>query len=88
MAVKYQVDGDIFREITEKWPFAYVSEHLIRARKYGTDQAGNQIEYFQLSDGRVFERAVTRSQVRAATSEPKTRPVFQRQVSQPVTQPR
>ena len=44
MAIKYQVDGDIFREITEKWPFAYVSEHLIRARGYSMDWTGNQIE--------------------------------------------
>ncbi len=88
MAVKYQVDGDIFREITEKWPFAYVTEHLIRARKFETDASGNQVEYFQLGDGRIFQRAVPRSQARAAIFEPKTRPVFQRQVSQPVTQPR
>lgn len=87
MAVKYQVDGDIFREITEKWPFAYVSEHLIRARKFETDQYGNQVEYLQLGDGRIFERAVPKPQ-RAAVSEPKTRPVFQRQVTQPITQPR
>jgi hypothetical protein len=88
MAVKYQVDGDIFREITEKWPFAYVSEHLIRAREFSTDQTGNQIEYLQLSDGRIFERAVPRLQARPATNEPKTLPVFQRQAPQPITQPR
>ena len=29
MPKKYEVDGNVFREITEKWPFAYVSEFLI-----------------------------------------------------------
>ena len=58
MAIKYQVDGDIFREITEKWLFAYVKEYRIKARVFETDQAGNMVENFQLNDGRVFTRQV------------------------------
>lgn len=58
MTVKYQVDGDIFREITEKWPFAYVREFLIRSRRLSTDRAGNKIESFQISDGRIFTRRI------------------------------
>jgi len=58
MTVKYQVDGDVFREITEKWPFAYVSEFLIRSRRLFTDRSGNKIESFQISDGRIFTRRV------------------------------
>jgi hypothetical protein len=57
MPIKYQVNGDIFLEITEKWPFAYVKECLIRAREYRMDSAGNKKEYLQLSDGRVFARS-------------------------------
>ncbi len=83
MAIKYQVDGDIFREITEKWPFAYVDEHLIRARGYSMDWTGNQVESFQLDDGRLFERVISRRGVRAATDEPTTIPVFAQSVSQP-----
>lgn len=59
MSVKYQVDGDIFQEIAEKWPYAYVREFLIIKRAYGIDQAGNSIEYFQLNDGRIFCRPVS-----------------------------
>ena len=59
MSVKYQVDGDNFQEITEKWLFAYVREFLITKRAYETDQAGNLIEYFQLNDGRIFSRPVS-----------------------------
>lgn len=58
MAVKYQVDGNIFREITPNWLCASVSEFFIKARRIATDQTGNTIEYFQLNDGRVFERQV------------------------------
>ncbi|MBI5839347.1 MAG: hypothetical protein HZB19_04530 [Chloroflexi bacterium] len=62
MPKKYEVDGNIFREITEKWPFAYVSEFLIKARALETDQAGNKVELMQLNDGRVFSRAVPEQQ--------------------------
>ena len=58
MAVKYQVDGNIFREITEKWLFAYVKEYRIKARVFETDQAGNMVENFQLNDGRFFTRTI------------------------------
>lgn len=58
MAVRYQVDGDIFREITPNWLCASINEFLIKARQVATDQTGNTIEYFQLNDGRVFTRPV------------------------------
>jgi len=58
MAVKYQVDGKIFREITTNWLCASINEFLIKARQFGADQTGNTIEYFQLNDGRVFTRPV------------------------------
>jgi hypothetical protein len=63
MPTKYQINGDIFLEITEKWPFAYVKECLIRARELRMDKAGNRKEYLQLSDGRVFARTVAGLQV-------------------------
>lgn len=66
MSVKYQVDGDIFREITEKWLSAYVKEYRIRARVFETDQAGNIIENFQLNDGRVFTRQIPVSRASSA----------------------
>ena len=58
MAVQYQVDGNIFREITTNWLCAYANEFLIKAHQIDTDQAGNTVEYLQLSDGRVFTRLV------------------------------
>ena len=58
MAVQYQVDGNIFREISANWLCAYVSEFLIKARKLDTDQAGNTVEHLQLNDGRIFTRLV------------------------------
>ena len=61
MAVKYQVDGNIFREITTNWLCASINEFLIKARKFGADPAGNTIEYFQLNDGRVFTRSIPNS---------------------------
>jgi len=61
MPVKYQVDGDIFREITKKWLFAYVDEFRIVARVRETDHVGNLIEKFQLNDGRVFSRRIQTS---------------------------
>ena len=59
MAVKYEVDGDIFREVNVKFLVAYVSEYLITARAIQTDAAGNKRELFQLNDGRWFSRAIT-----------------------------
>jgi hypothetical protein len=58
MAVQYQIDGDIFREINTHWLYALVSESLIKAHQVDADQTGNSIEYFQLDDGRVFSREV------------------------------
>jgi len=58
MSVKYQIDGDIFQEITVKWLFAYVREFRIQKHAYETDQTGNLIEYFQLNDGRIFSKLV------------------------------
>jgi hypothetical protein len=69
MAVQYQVDGNIFSEITTNWLCAHVREFLIKARQLGTDQAGNAVEYFQLNDGRVFTRLVPGPQ---ATNIPQT----------------
>jgi len=58
MAVKYQVDGNVFLEIKTNWLCAFVNEFLIQARQLDTDQAGNTIEYLQLNDSRVFTRQV------------------------------
>jgi hypothetical protein len=59
MAIKYEVDGDIFREINEKFLVAYVNEYLIKARVLQTDAAGNKVEFFQLNDGRCFSRTIS-----------------------------
>jgi hypothetical protein len=61
MAVKYQVDGNVFLEIKTNWLCASVNEFLIQARQLDTDQAGNTIEYFQLNDSRVFTRQIPSS---------------------------
>lgn len=61
MTVKYEVDGDIFREIDGNWLCAEVKEFVIKARKTETDQAGNVSEYFQLNDGRIFTRQIPAS---------------------------
>ncbi len=74
MTVQYQVDGNIFREITSNWLCAYVNESLIKARQLDTDQAGNTVENFQLSDGRVFTRLISASQ---ATAPRKSKPRLQ-----------
>ena len=58
MSIKYQLDGDIFREITTNWLCANVKEYLVKARVVETDHAGNIIENFQLNDGRVFTRQI------------------------------
>jgi hypothetical protein len=58
MSVKYQVDGDIFREITTNWICASINEFFIKIRKTELDQDGAVIEFLQLNDGRVFSRPV------------------------------
>ena len=59
MSVKYEVDGNIFREMNGNWLAVRVKEYLIVARKVEKDQAGNVSEYFQLNDGRVFTRLIS-----------------------------
>jgi hypothetical protein len=59
MAIKYEIDGDIFREIDVKFLVAYVNEYLITARTIQTDASGNKVEFFQLNDGRWFSRTIT-----------------------------
>ncbi|MFZ5912523.1 MAG: hypothetical protein ACOYYU_21165 [Chloroflexota bacterium] len=73
MKVRYQVDGDIFREISTNWLCAYVNEYLIKARRFATDQAGNPVEHFQLNDGRVFTRLVSEPQAVTTSSNPPLR---------------
>jgi len=58
MSIKYEVVGDIFREMSGNWLYVRVKEYLITARKTETDQDGNISEYFQLEDGRVFTREI------------------------------
>lgn len=58
MTVNYQVDGDIFREITTNWLCASINEFLIKMRKTELDQDGAVIEFLQLNDGRIFSRPV------------------------------
>jgi hypothetical protein len=58
MSVKYEVDGDIFREMSGNWLYVRVKEYLITARKIETDQDGSTSEYFLLNDGRVFTRKI------------------------------
>jgi hypothetical protein len=82
MGMKYEVDGNIFREINEKWPFAYVSEFLIKARAIQTDEAGNRIEVFQLNDGRCFSRLAPVQQKRFIFSESNTQPRMTRATSE------
>jgi hypothetical protein len=55
MAVQYEIDGDIFREMTINWLCACTKEFLIKARQFDTNQA---VEYVQLNDGRVFTRMI------------------------------
>jgi hypothetical protein len=62
MAVQYEIDGDIFREITVNWLCAYIKEFLIKARQFDTNQAGEAVEYVQLNDGRVFTRMISDAQ--------------------------
>ena len=93
MSIKYQVDGNIFREITEKWPFANVSEYLIKARGIETDSAGNEIENYLLNDGRMFSKVLTVQKVSNVMGESKSHLQPARRVvpvlgTQSMTQPR
>ena len=74
MGMKYEVDGNIFREINEKWPFAYVREFLIKARALQSDQVGNRVEIFQLNDGRCFSRLARVHQKMVILAESNTQP--------------
>ncbi len=58
MAVKYEIDGNIFREVNVKFLVAYVNEYLITARAIQVDAAGNKSELVQLNDGRWFSHAL------------------------------
>mgnify|MGYP001566466690 CR=1 FL=1 len=58
MAVRYQIDGDIFREITPHWLCASINEFLIKVRKTDVDQTGATVEHLQLNDGRIFTRLI------------------------------
>jgi hypothetical protein len=73
MSIQYQIDEHIFREITPNWLCASVREFLIKARKFETDQAGNIIEYVQISDGRVFTRLISNSHVANVAQTPDAR---------------
>jgi hypothetical protein len=72
MSIKYQVDGNIFREITEKWLCANVNEYLIKARRIDTDSAGNKIENYLLNDGRMFIKMLTGQQASSVMEESKS----------------
>ena len=89
MAVQYQIDGNIFREITTNWLCASVNEFLIKARQFYTDPAGNTVEYVQLNDSRVFTRQVSSPEALDAPKAPNTHlrdswPVIR---EHPITQP-
>ena len=77
MSVKYEIDGDIFREMSGNWLAVRVKEFLIKARKIETDQDGNVSEYFQLNDGRIFTRQVPASQTTGASVPEKQANVIQ-----------
>jgi hypothetical protein len=62
MAVQYEIDGDILREITINWLCAYTKEFLIKARQFDTNQAGETVEHIQLNDGRVLTRMISNVQ--------------------------
>jgi len=88
MAVKYQIDGNIFREITTSWFCAFVNESLIKARQVNADQSGNAIEYFQLNDGRVFSRLAPSLQTVVISKDANTRlrnvrPAMEQSLTQP-----
>jgi hypothetical protein len=90
MATQYQIDGDIFREITPHWLCATISEFLIKARKTDIDQDGTVVEYVQLNDGRIFSRPACSVQATDASRKSSVRPRTMRQSlgDQSLTQPR
>jgi hypothetical protein len=93
MSIKYQVDGNIFREINEKWLCANISEYLIKARGIETDSAGNEIENYLLNDGRMFSKVLTGQQASNVMGESKSHLQPARRVvpglgTQSMTQPR
>jgi hypothetical protein len=93
MSIKYQVDGNIFREITEKWLCANVSEYLIKARGIETDSAGNKIENYLLNDGRMFSKVLTGQQASNVMGESRSHLKLARRAApglgnQSLTQPR
>lgn len=59
MTVQYQINGDVFSEITTSWLCVHTRDFLIKARQFDTDQSGNVIEHVQLNDGRVFTRTAS-----------------------------
>ena len=73
MAVQYEIDGDIFREMTINWLCACTKEFLIKARQFDTNQAGETVEYVQLNDGRVFTRMIPNVQTGNVPKISKTR---------------
>jgi hypothetical protein len=89
MAVQYQIDGNVFCEITTNWLCASVNEFLIKARQLDTDQTGNTVEHFQLNDGRVFTRLVPNSRVADVPKTSNTRPQnMLPKIGDSITQPR
>ncbi len=91
MAVKYQIDGNIFLEINTNWFCASVNEFLIKARQLDTDLAGNTVEHVQLNDGRIFTRLVSSPkavEVATTSRSPHLQSVRQALHEQSLTQPR
>jgi hypothetical protein len=86
MAVKYQIDGNIFLEINTNWLCASINEFLIKARQLDTDLAGNTVEHVQLNDGRIFTRLVSSPKAVASKSRPQN--IRQAIHEQSLTQPR
>ena len=89
MAVQYQIDGNVFREITTNWFCASINEFLIKVRQVDTDQIGNTVEHFQLNDGRVFMRLVPNSRAVDVPKASNTRPqTMLPKIGDSITQPR
>jgi hypothetical protein len=88
MAVQYEIDGNVFREITTSWLCAYVKEFLIKARQIDTNQAGDTVEHVQLNDGRVFTRLVGNTQSVNVSKASNTLLWNTRTIDRSITQPR
>jgi hypothetical protein len=88
MAVQYEIDGNVFREITTNWLCAYVKEFLIKARQIDTNQAGDTVEHVQLNDGRVFTRLVDNAQSVNVSKASNALLWNTRAIDQSITQPR